>query len=223
MRQNNNNRKNYNNKNNRNNNYKGGRNQHHGRSYNGDNDNVSPQQKRHAQNQQTKYNDLAKNARQAGDRVEMEYYLQHADHYTRIINLAEEQQRKRDEEKAKQQQEKPSADTTDDAPSDNSDAADETSHTDESQKKPQRKRIVRKARSSVNDAEKDDNKTPTQKEAEVAAKEIEESISDAPKEDVLKEAEEPPKKRRGRPRKTPIASEDSGQHLQAVLPIAKGD
>jgi Domain of unknown function (DUF4167) len=93
---NNNNRKNYgNNKNNRfrNNNNKPTQAV---RGYDGENEMVSPNQKRHAQNQQTKYNDLAKNARQAGDRVECEYYLQHADHYTRIINLADEQQRRRD-------------------------------------------------------------------------------------------------------------------------------
>ncbi len=212
MRQNN-NRKNYNNKNNRN--YKGGRNQHQGRSYNGENDNVSPQQKRHAQNQQTKYNDLAKNARQAGDRVEAEYYMQHADHYTRIINLAEEQQRKRDEEKSGQQQDRQHSDDADD--SDDNDVQDTEADSEPSEKKPQRKRIARKPRTSINKKD-DDAKTDTQKEIEVAAKEIEETISDEPK-----ETSEAPKKRRGRPRKTPVTSEDSGQNLQSVLPIAKGD
>jgi Domain of unknown function (DUF4167) len=52
---------------------------------------VSPHQRRHASNQQTKFLDLAKNAKQNGDRFEMEYYMQHVEHYTRVLNLAESQ------------------------------------------------------------------------------------------------------------------------------------
>jgi Domain of unknown function (DUF4167) len=80
----------------------GGNNQHRGRSGGGmdheqEGEFVSPQQRRHAQNQQVKYQDLARNARQNGDRVEMEYYLQHVEHYTRVITLGDLQQRERDE------------------------------------------------------------------------------------------------------------------------------
>ncbi|TAE34737.1 MAG: DUF4167 domain-containing protein [Alphaproteobacteria bacterium] len=58
---------------------------------------ISPQQRRHAVNQQTKYTDLAKNARQSGERIEYEYYMQHVEHYVRTINLADEQQRTKDD------------------------------------------------------------------------------------------------------------------------------
>ncbi len=42
-------------------------------------------QKHHATQQLGKYNDLARNAQINGDRVDVEYYLQHVDHYTRIL------------------------------------------------------------------------------------------------------------------------------------------
>lgn len=43
-------------------------------------------QKHHATQQLGKYNDLARNAQINGDRVDVEYYLQHVDHYTRVLN-----------------------------------------------------------------------------------------------------------------------------------------
>jgi hypothetical protein len=42
-------------------------------------------QKHHATQQLGKYNDLARNAQGNGDRVDVEYYLQHVDHYTRVL------------------------------------------------------------------------------------------------------------------------------------------
>jgi hypothetical protein len=42
-------------------------------------------QKHHATQQLAKYNDLARNAQNNGDRVDVEYYLQHVDHYTRVL------------------------------------------------------------------------------------------------------------------------------------------
>ena len=42
-------------------------------------------QKHHATQQLGKYNDLARNAQINGDRVDVDYYLQHVDHYTRIL------------------------------------------------------------------------------------------------------------------------------------------
>ena len=42
-------------------------------------------QKHHATQQLGKYNDLARNAHNNGDRVDVEYYLQHVDHYTRVL------------------------------------------------------------------------------------------------------------------------------------------
>jgi hypothetical protein len=60
---------------------------------------VTPPQRRHATNQQTKFLDLAKNAKQQGDRVEMEYYMQHVEHYTRVLNLADAQDAARNQER----------------------------------------------------------------------------------------------------------------------------
>lgn len=42
-------------------------------------------QKHHATQQLGKYGDLARNAQINGDRVDVEYYLQHVDHYTRVL------------------------------------------------------------------------------------------------------------------------------------------
>ncbi len=42
-------------------------------------------QKHHATQQLGKYTDLARNAQINGDRVDVEYYLQHVDHYTRVL------------------------------------------------------------------------------------------------------------------------------------------
>lgn len=43
-------------------------------------------QKHHATQQLGKYSDLARNAQINGDRVDVEYYLQHVDHYTRVLS-----------------------------------------------------------------------------------------------------------------------------------------
>lgn len=81
----------------KNNNNRGGGNKHRGggRRYNnnggggnrgGQNDGQNLQrQKHHATQQLGKYNDMARNAQINGDRVDVEYYLQHVDHYTRVL------------------------------------------------------------------------------------------------------------------------------------------
>lgn len=56
-----------------------------------DDEHVSPRQRRHAQIQREKYVNMAIDARRSGDRVQAEYWLQHADHYQRILNVAQEQ------------------------------------------------------------------------------------------------------------------------------------
>jgi hypothetical protein len=57
-----------------------------GGSRSGANDSQNIQrQKHHATQQHGKYSDLARNAQINGDRVDVEYYLQHVDHYTRIL------------------------------------------------------------------------------------------------------------------------------------------
>lgn len=86
-----------------NNNNRGGGGQvrrHHRRDNNGntntqyeqqDDEFVSPRLRRHAQIQREKYVNMAIDARRSGDRVQAEYWLQHADHYQRILNVAQEQ------------------------------------------------------------------------------------------------------------------------------------
>ncbi len=191
----NNNRKHYN-KNNNNNRYRKNNNnhgRHGGQRYDADSEFVTPQQKRHASNQQGKYQDLAKNARQNGDRVEAEYYLQHAEHYTRILNLADEQHQEREDAKAQERAEK-QADNV--AKHDDGDG-----NTDEQEEKSTRKRVVRKPRVPVAERADDGDDASAVESEEVEAK----------------------PKRRGRPKKTEAAESDSGATLQAVLPMAIPD
>lgn len=56
-----------------------------------DADNVNPRMRKQAQANREKYLALGKDALSAGDRVESEYYLQHADHYLRILNAIDAQ------------------------------------------------------------------------------------------------------------------------------------
>lgn len=51
---------------------------------NNDGQNVA-RQKHHATQMLGKYSDLMRNAQINGDRVDVEYYLQHIDHYTRVL------------------------------------------------------------------------------------------------------------------------------------------
>lgn len=54
----------------------------------GDSDFISPRQRKMAMTQREKYMNMGRDAAQSGDRVQAEYYFQHADHYLRIINLS---------------------------------------------------------------------------------------------------------------------------------------
>jgi hypothetical protein len=58
----------------------------------GDGEFVNPRQVQAAKNNREKYINQARDAMSSGDRVKAEYYYQHADHYQRILNLADEQQ-----------------------------------------------------------------------------------------------------------------------------------
>lgn len=49
---------------------------------------VNPRQRKMAMTQREKYMNMGRDAQSSGDRVLAEYYFQHADHYLRIINLA---------------------------------------------------------------------------------------------------------------------------------------
>lgn len=55
---------------------------------NEDSDFVSPRQRKIAMTQREKYISLGREAAQSGDRVQAEYFFQHADHYLRVINLS---------------------------------------------------------------------------------------------------------------------------------------
>lgn len=56
-----------------------------------DSDFVNPRMRKQAQTNREKYMNMAKDALSSGDRVESEYYLQHADHYLRIMNAIDAQ------------------------------------------------------------------------------------------------------------------------------------
>ena len=52
----------------------------------GNNDGQNLQrQKHHATQMREKYSNMARDAQNNGDRVDVEYYLQHVDHYTRVL------------------------------------------------------------------------------------------------------------------------------------------
>ena len=74
-----------------NNKHRGGggrRYQNHGGNRNGggnDGQNLS-RQKHHATQMREKFANMARDAQNNGDRVDIEYYLQHVDHYTRVLN-----------------------------------------------------------------------------------------------------------------------------------------
>lgn len=56
-----------------------------------DTDAVNPRMRKQAQSNREKYLAMGKDALINGDRVESEYYLQHADHYLRIMNAIDAQ------------------------------------------------------------------------------------------------------------------------------------
>lgn len=102
---------NYNNPNRRNNNQRrnnsrGGSGKPNGRSGGGnrprnyDDENISPQQKRHFVNKRDTHLARGKEMRANGDRIEAENEFQHAEHYTRMIKIADEQQEKFNARKA---------------------------------------------------------------------------------------------------------------------------
>src|SRR5262245_38553711 len=56
-------------------------------------DGINPHQVRNASNLRNKYLGLARDAAASGDRVLAENYLQHADHYVRLLALQQDRQR----------------------------------------------------------------------------------------------------------------------------------
>jgi hypothetical protein len=73
--------------------HRGGRRHHHSgggnrnggnRSSGGDQNNIA-RQKHHAMQMREKYFNMARDAQSNGDRVDIEYYLQHVDHYVRVL------------------------------------------------------------------------------------------------------------------------------------------
>jgi hypothetical protein len=193
---------------------------------------VSPQQRRHATNQQNKFLDMAKNARQTGERVEYEYYMQHVEHYTRIINLADEHLKAREDNR--QQREYVSDNAEDDYRQEEYSAHDTTdSHQeqvnhsgrmdeDEAAEEPQPHNHMRRARTGRKPRIPLREKHITAHEMEGSGENNHEAA--APVEVAHDEAA--PKKRRGRPKKpeqSPQFNSDSGASLQHVLPMARMD
>lgn len=65
-----------------------------------DDENISPQQKRHFINKRDTHLSRGKELRANGDRIEAENEFQHAEHYTRMIKIADDQQVKYEERKS---------------------------------------------------------------------------------------------------------------------------
>ncbi len=82
----------YNNMRNNNNMNRGNRNNNMRRPMRGgfDDEEIHPRQRKHAQNMREKYLNQARDAQMGGDRVQAEYWLQHAEHYSRILNAINE-------------------------------------------------------------------------------------------------------------------------------------
>ena len=55
-----------------------------------DEEEIHPRQRKHAQNMREKYLNQARDAQINGDRVQAEYWLQHAEHYSRVLNAINE-------------------------------------------------------------------------------------------------------------------------------------
>lgn len=127
-------------------NRRGGRNNNGGNGNNTSNDPnfIQPRQRSSAITNRDKYLNQSRDARASGDRVKAEYYLQHADHYIRIIDMADEQHAARQAERdaAQAAQQKDNADKAEKADGESDvkakdDAVDEgTEKAAESEEKP---------------------------------------------------------------------------------------
>lgn len=180
---------------------------------------IGPQQRRHAANQQNKFQDLANNARQSGERVETEYYMQHVEHYTRILNQAEAQQKGREESR------KPQPREDDDAKAD--EAPPSTGQQRSADERKTRESAKHNKASGNREKPSDDNTGQTG------------SDNNATGDNSGAEQPAPIKRRRGRPRKsettqppkpseqqdqaTDAGGKDSGAALQNVLPVPSSD
>lgn len=69
----------------------GGNNHQHQHHEMGDGDSVHPRQRRHLQAQKDRYVAMARDALSRGDRILAEFYHQHVEHYTRMLNLIPEE------------------------------------------------------------------------------------------------------------------------------------
>lgn len=83
--------------------HRGGRNNNSGSNNANDAGNIM-RQKHHATQMREKYSNMAKDAQMNGDVVEMEYYLQHVDHYVRVLMEVAAVEAERFAERAQHQQ-----------------------------------------------------------------------------------------------------------------------
>lgn len=142
----------------RNNNKKGGmKHRHGGRRFNGggggnnrqsEHQNIA-RQKHHASQMRDKFQTLARDAQASGERVDAEYYLQHVDHYMRVLaDIAEIEAvrfaNQRDQQQSADANEEGAEDITKDAQDSSGDAAFE--NTDASEAPRQHRRPARAPR-----------------------------------------------------------------------------
>ena len=151
-----------------------------------------------------KYQALARDANSAGDRILAEGYLQHAEHYYRILNAENE-----NKERGRQDRDnRESNNTGDSAKGDQNNEGRQASSDDSAQgEKPARRDNSRRRNQKPNETTETVNDTP---EADTAKPEDTVVVTSEESADVVAANDEAPKKPRARkPRKAPPVEVDS--------------
>lgn len=166
-----------------------------------------------------KYQQYARDAQSAGDRVAAENYLQHAEHYFRIVAAMQPKDRPQQQDGARGEDGENADSDSDDETVD----ADAESNADEArdsgEEKPRRGRRPRKPRDDNQTESNSDDRAQGDDPLKVVADDAE---ADAPQ-DIGKsseETEEPPKpKRRRAPRKKPetVAEDEDASGVMAIV------
>ncbi len=123
-----------------------------------------------------KYQALARDANSAGDRILAEGYLQHAEHYYRILNAESENSKREDNNRGRQERDKRELDSAGDSAEENRNdnqqqsSSDDGGHNNDSarEKNPRRRASQKENKADVDSVEKTEN--PGEGSAAEAAK-----------------------------------------------------
>lgn len=107
-------------------------------------------QKSHATNQKERYLNMARDAQSNGERVDAEFYYQHVEHYSRILNdIAEKEAERNAAREAQQAERKAEADAEDASDDAAQDVSSEETDTADEKPKPKRTRGPRKPKAEA--------------------------------------------------------------------------